>query len=75
MYFVTDEPKPKLFNTNTGLFIYATKNHVMMGGHNVDEIHEKILFFGASEDCEDFIYSLAGWVGAVNPMAKAGSNG
>ena len=75
MYFVTDEPK--LFNSETG-----TLFRVRVGDESVAmvELCSSATFFqgiyhGTRQGWEDFIYSLAGGVGAVNPMAKAGSNG
>ena len=76
MYFVTDEPI--LFNTETGVTyaikptgvtkISATKStqmhYVYMHGGGLP------LFEGSRQECEDFIYSLAGWVGAVNPVER-----
>ena len=70
MFFVTQEPK--LFNTDGVVFFMRSVN-------GVDEqwavtISTGLdLFIGSRQECEDFIYSMAGWVGAVNPMAKAGA--
>ena len=66
MYFVTDNPI--LFNTDTGIVINiepvasieANVWEVIMGG--------RALYMGTRWECEDFIYSIAGWVGAVNPV-------
>ena len=71
MFFVTQEPK--LFNVETGVVVF------MRSVNGVDEqwavtISTGLdLFIGIRQECEDFIYSMAGWVGAVNPMAKAGA--
>lgn len=65
MYFVTDEPV--LFNTNTGVVIRQNANKVWLTGIVPDE-HAQAVFSGTRQECEDFIYSIAGWVGAVNPV-------
>lgn len=69
MYFVTNEAI--LFNSETGIVINlqpVTDNtappyevwEVVMG--------RKCLHMGSRWECEDFVYSIAGWVGAVNPL-------
>ena len=72
MYFVTDEPR--LFNIKNGIIIQLTYSLVEQYDYEV-RIKGNPVLYGTRKECEDFIYSLAGWVGAVNPMAKAGSNG
>ncbi len=69
MIFITDTPK--LFNVETGVTVsikpvmdYAQPPYsvweVVMG--------KERLHMGTRKECEDYIYSLAGWVGAVNPV-------
>jgi hypothetical protein len=68
MYFVTD--KPILFSIEPGdtLKVIGDEHHhdwlVVKNDHDV-------LCSGNISDCEDFIYSIAGWVEAVNPGAAA----
>lgn len=61
MYFVTNEPK--LINTETGtvMSIHGTKDQAYVALNNHEVKH------GPRSECEDFVYSIAGWVGAVNP--------
>lgn len=71
MFFVTDEPK--LFNTETGCIFkvrgeYDDCCQVEVTG---SASFYQSVFEGTRQECEDFIYSIAGWVGAVNPIAKA----
>lgn len=73
MFFVTDEPI--LFNAESGTMICIRKSGVTeTTAEKRVEIHEIIIddkrpiFSGSRQDCEDFVYSLAGWVGAVNPV-------
>lgn len=71
MYFVTDEPK--LFNAESGVIIALRSTHTYINGkeefavciYGSEDIHR-----GTRQECEDFIYSIAGYVGAVNPMSK-----
>ena len=65
MYFVTGEPV--LFNTDTGRVLKVFTSLRPGFSHNTSMDNE-IIFYGTRQDCEDFIYSLAGWVGAVNPV-------
>lgn len=76
MYFVTDAPR--LFNTETGIvirkthtgeFSYTTGTYEDPESWKV-EMNGYAIFFGNRQECEDFIYALAGWVGAANPMAR-----
>jgi hypothetical protein len=65
MYFVTDEPV--LFNTDTGRVLKIFTS--LKPGVECDvSMDNTIIFYGTRQECEDFIYSLAGWVGAVNPV-------
>lgn len=65
MWFITEDEM--LFNTTTQVVI-ELKHHenrdfwVQMGEH--------ILFHGTVEKCADFVYSIAGYVGAVNPLPR-----
>jgi hypothetical protein len=69
MFFVTQEPK--LFNVETGVVTFIRS---VNGEEWAVTISTGLdLFIGIRQECEDFIYSMAGWVGAVNPMAKAGA--
>lgn len=74
MYFVTDEPL--IFNTNTGVVIQCRAD--LLNKWSVDILSfGKIqsVFCGSRQECEDFIYSIAGWVGAVNPVTLEKANG
>ena len=73
MYFVTDEPV--LFNTDTGRVLKIFTSPKPGFSHDVS-MDNAIIFFGTRQECEDFIYSIAGWVGAVNPVTlERASNG
>ena len=67
MFFITDEPI--LFNAKTGVVF-----DVQMGANAPDNyvvwINDEYVVFIAEtrQECEDFIFSIAGYVGAVNPM-------
>ena len=67
MFFVTN--RPVLFNTETGVVIKVFSGEVLICPAEI------VIFRGSDSECEDFIYTLACWVGAVYPMAKAGGNG
>ena len=73
MYFITNEPK--LFNVETGNIVAIYDNPYHDDYRKEPESHEIVmnakdrLFKGSRQECEDFIYALAGWVGAVNPMS------
>ncbi len=71
MYFVTEPPIVILFNTQTGVTIKVVDtNTEQAAGKRVYAVmmgSEK-LFIGRIEACQDFIYGIAGWVGAVNPI-------
>lgn len=69
MFFITDEPK--LFNVETGIIIEARSHD---DAHWVDMSMDEI-FSGTRQECEDFIFALAGWVGAVNPIKAGADNG
>ena len=67
MYFVTDGPV--LFNADTGrvLKIYTS----LKPGFECDvSMDNNLIYRGTRQECEDFIYSIAGWVGAVNPATS-----
>ena len=72
MYFITDEPK--LFNTETGCIfkIRGEDDSYCQVEVTGSASFYQTIFDGTRQDCEDFIYSIAGYVGAVNPMAKVG---
>lgn len=64
---------PKLFNTDAHV-IYTMelqKNDDIF--YNV-KMNSVVVYSGTEQHCEDFVYALAGYVGAVNPMAKAGKS-
>lgn len=66
MYFVTDEPV--LFNTDTGRVLKIYTSPKPGFSHDVS-MDNAIIFYGTLRECEDFIYSVASWVGAIYPKA------
>ena len=65
MYFVTDEPR--LFNTENGNVTGIVVSLQLNFDYEV-RLNNAPVFGGTRQECEDFIYSIAGWVGAVNPV-------
>lgn len=66
MFFVTDEPI--LFNAETGV-MYQTRGERDLCIVEVIPGYQTV-YGGNRQECEDFIYSIAGYVGAVNPVGK-----
>lgn len=66
MFFVTD--LPILFNVKTGVVTKIEESDY--NGQDVFQVtvNSQRVYVGSAEECKDFIFSLAGWVGAVNPV-------
>lgn len=65
MFFVTDNPV--LFNVENGVTLAPFLSMNTGAAYEV-RLNGTAVFLGSRQACEDFIYSVAGWVGAVNPV-------
>ncbi len=65
MFFVTDNPI--LFNVENGTTLAPIPSMRTDAAYEV-RLNNIPVFAGSRQECEDFIYSIAGWVGAVNPV-------
>ena len=69
MFFVTQEPK--LFNVETGVVTFMRSVNGVDAQWAVTISTGLDLFIGTRQECKNFIFTMAGWVGAVDPTAKA----
>ena len=69
MFFVTQEPK--LFNVETGVVTFMRSVNGVDTQWAVTISSGLDLFIGTRQECENFIYTMTRWVGAVDPTAKA----
>lgn len=75
MYFITDEPKLINLETGTVLSIEQRRETLDENVYSVMILPARTYIYeGTRQECEDFIYALAGWVGAVNPMRAKDDN-